>query len=186
MNRSDPNGDSPTLAIMAIGGLIGAGINFACSVITQKNTNGSINFKTAGIAAASGFVSGAVAASPLGAKGQVISSGIISGLSYAADCWSNNEAMTLAGAASAVFAGVISGKIGGKGANCDNVLTNSICSTRKVIARESNRANQKYAAKVVNAAISSRNNQLSLSFWDFTSRFSIGSVLSNKISYILK
>ena len=88
----DGDGKSTTLAIMAVGGLVGAGINFVSSIISQQQVNGTVSIKSAAVAAATGFLSGAISASPLGKVGQIIAGGVISGLSYAADCAVNNKA----------------------------------------------------------------------------------------------
>ena len=102
---------------MAVGGLIGAAISAVSSAVTQQALTGTVNWKSVGVAAASGFVSGAVAASPLGVVGQQIAGGVIGGLSFAADCYVNDKAMKLDEAILSVGMGVVSGRIGGSGAN---------------------------------------------------------------------
>ena len=49
----------------------------------------------------------------------------------------------------AAGAGYLSGKIGGAGANENMVLTNAYNSAKQTISRETRRANQKYAGKVI-------------------------------------
>jgi RHS repeat-associated protein len=159
VSREDPNGGFwVTVGVMAVGGLIGAAISAVSSAVTQKALTGTVNWKSVGVAAASGFVSGAVAASPLGIVGQQIAGGVIGGLSYAADCYVNDKAMKLDEAILSVGMGVVSGRIGGSGANEKMVLSNAAKSAKQTIARESRRANQQYAQKVIAATISSRNN----------------------------
>ena len=65
----DENGHSAiltTIGIMAIGGVLGAVVSSASSIITQKALTGSVNWKSVGVAAVSGLISGAVAASNSG------------------------------------------------------------------------------------------------------------------------
>ena len=67
----DPSGRSGiTIGIMAVGGLIGAAISTVSFIVTQQMMAGTINWKFVGIAAATGFISGLVATSPLGLLGQ--------------------------------------------------------------------------------------------------------------------
>ena len=183
VSRQDPNGRFwITAGIMAVGGLIGAAINTVSSIATQQALTGTVNWKSVGIAAASGFVSGAIAASPLGLTGQVIAGGVIGGLSYAADCYVNNKAMKLDEAIFAVGMGAASGRIGGSGANEKMVLSNAIKSTKQTIVRENRRANQKYAQKVIETTIRSRNNTLASTAVVSSFRFAAGSVVSNGFS----
>ena len=178
----DSDGESPTLAIMAIGGLVGAGINFVSSIISQKQMNGAVNLKSAAVAAATGFVSGAISASPLGRVGQIIAGGVTSGLSYAADCAVNNKSFNMKEAAGSALMGALSGGLGGNGSNYKNVLTDTINGTKKVVAREMRRENKKYANKVIKSAVASRNNTLALSFWSGSASFTLGCGISNRVS----
>ena len=178
----DSDGESPTLAIMAIGGLVGAGINFVSSIISQKQMNGAVNLKSAAVAAATGFVSGAISASPLGRVGQIIAGGVTSGLSYAADCAVNNKSFNMKEAAGSALMGALSGGLGGNGSNYKNVLTDTINGTKKVVVREMRRENKKYANKVIKSAVASRNNTLALSFWSGSASFTLGCGISNRVS----
>ena len=164
---------------MAVGGLIGAAISAVSSAVTQQALTGTVNWKSVGVAAASGFVSGAVAASPLGVVGQQIAGGVIGGLSFAADCYVNDKAMKLDEAILSVGMGVVSGRIGGPGANEKMVLSNAAKSAKQTIARESCRANQQYAQKVIAATISSRNNTFASTAWVASFRFAAGTSISN-------
>ncbi len=70
ITRADDDGEFwITVGIMAVGGLIGAGVSAVASAVTQYRMAGSINWKSVAVSAAGGFVSGAIAASPLGAVG---------------------------------------------------------------------------------------------------------------------
>ena len=120
--------------------------------------NGTVNWKSVAVAAGTGFISGAVAASPLSVTGQIVSGGVVGAVSYAADCYVNDKAMKLDEALFSVGAGLVSGLIGGAGANSKVMLTNISKSTKQIIARESRRANSNYAQKVITAAIGFRNN----------------------------
>ena len=180
VSREDSEGGFwVTAGLMAAGGLIGSAISAVSSAVTQYAITGTVNWKSVGVAAASGFVSGAIAASPLGLFGQKVAGGVIGGLSYAADCYVNDKAMKLDEAIVAVGSGVISGKIGGSGANQKMALTNVYDSTRNTIAREARRANQTYAQKAVASALSYRNNTVANAAWASGFRFAAGSEVSN-------
>ena len=181
---SDPSGNSilVTLGIMAIGALIGAAVGAGSSIVTQQVMTGEVNWKSVGVAAVSGFVGGAIAASPLGVVGQVVAGGIIGGLTYAADSHVNNVDMSIGGMAVSIFAGMFSGLIGGSGANHNMALTNVVSSTKNTIIRESRRANQVHAQKVITKAVTSRNSALGYSFLFGTIRFAIGTDLANRVN----
>lgn len=166
---------------MAVGGVIGAVVSAVGSAISQKVTTGTVNLKSVLVAAATGFVSGAIAASPIGGIGQVIIGGIINGLSYAADCHVNKKRVKLDEAVASVWTGALAGKIGGSGANYNMVLTKTIDSAKTVMAREARRQNREYAQKVIASAARTRNNTLALSAWSGSANFSLGLGLSNGI-----
>ena len=115
-----------TAGIMAIGGAIGAVVSGATSAITQYATTGEINWGSVAVAAGSGFVSGALSASPLGITWQRIAGGILGGVSYFADCRVNGDDPSLGGLAANVLIGVASANISGEGANKDEVITSAI------------------------------------------------------------
>lgn len=164
---------------MAVGGIVGTAISAVGSAVTQHVLTGTVNWKSVGVAAATGFVSGAVAATPLGKLGQKVVGGVIGGLTYAADCYVNNKAMKLDEAIVSVAAGVLAGRIGGAGANKKMVLSNAAKSTKQTIVREMRRANQKYAQKVIAAAISSRNDLFVNTALVASARFAAGTGVSN-------
>ena len=171
-----------TVGIMAIGGLIGAGVSAISSAITQKVFTGSVNLKSVAVAAVSGFVSGAIAASPLGLCGQIISGGAIGCLSYVVDSHVNNQKISVGGVVVSAVAGAISGRIGGKGANNNRVLTNTLDSAKKSIEREFRRNNQVYAQKVIAKTVSSATNTFSVSAWCSSARFAAGCGVSNVVA----
>ena len=181
----DDTGNSATLitlGIMAIGGLIGMFVSAASSALTQKAINGEVNWKSVGVAAASGFISGAIAASPLGLTGQIIAGGIIGAASYTADCYVNDMALTPEGFVWSVAMGCLSGRIGEPGANEHNALTNSILHLGKVATREARRQNQTYAQKAIASATSYVINILEASSWEATFRFSAGCGVANGVT----
>ena len=183
VSRGDPNGRFwITAGLMAVGGLIGAAISAVSSAVTQQALTGTVNWKSVGVAAATGFVSGAVAASPLGIVGQQVAGGVIGGLSYAADCYVNGKEMKLDEAILSVGMGVISGRIGGAGANEKLALSDAARSAKQAIAREARRANQKYAQKAIARTISSRNNVFANTAWVASFRFAAGSGVSNGVT----
>ena len=171
-----------TVGIMAVGGLIGAAISAVSSAVTQQALTGTVNWKSVGVAAVTGFVSGAVAASPLGIVGQRVLGGVIGGLSYAADCYVNDRAMKADEAILSVGMGIVSGQIGGPGANENMLLSNAVHSARQTIARETRRANQQYAQKVISATIASLDDIFSISTWSASFRFAVGSGVSNGVT----
>lgn len=94
------------LASAAVVGGVSAGINYG----TQKLTgDGSIDWCQVAIAGFGGAISGAVAASPLGAGGQMFVNGLISGTQSYTQGGSKSDILI------STFAGVLSGKIGGAG-----------------------------------------------------------------------
>lgn len=185
VNYTDPSGYSAiliTLGIMAIGGFIGAAVSAGTSALVQLAINGEVNLKSVGVAAISGFISGAIAASPLGLTGQVIAGGIIGGASYIADCYVNDTAITLDGVILSIGMGALSGRISGPGANEKNVLTNSILQLKKTIARETRRANQKYAQKAIAAMTSYIYNILDVSAFSSSVKFAAGCGVSSAVT----
>ena len=185
VNYADPSGYSAiliTLGIMAIGGFIGAAVSAGTSALVQLAINGEVNLKSVGVAAISGFISGAIAASPLGLTGQMIAGGIIGGTSYIADCYVNDTAITLDGAILSIGMGVLSGRIGGPGANEKKVLTNSILQLKKTIARETRRANQKHAQKAIAAMTSYVYNILDASAFSSSVKFAAGCGVSSAVT----
>ena len=183
VSREDANGGFwLTVGIMAIGGLIGAAISAISSVVTQQAQTGTVNWKSVGVATASGFASGAIAASPLGLTGQMVAGGVIGGLSYAADCYVNDEAIAMDDAVLSVGLGVFSGWLGGSGANEKMVLNNVVKGANKTIVREMRRANRKYAQKAIAATIRARNNTFAITAWDAGVKFAAGTEISNAIN----
>ena len=117
------------------GGGIGMVIGAASSAITQYMFNGEINWKSVGVAAVGGFVSGAVAASPLGLTGQIGVGVGVGAVSYVADCKVNGSALKVDELAVSAAAGAVSGWIGGSGANQYKALSNTIKTASKTTAR---------------------------------------------------
>ena len=185
VNYRDDAGESAiliTLGIMVVGGLIGTGISAASSAITQQVLTGEINWRSVGVAAASGFVSGAFAASPLGLPWQMFIGGAIGGLSYVTDCFVNNSQITLDGAAMSIAMGILSGRVGGPGANQNYTLTNTILSLKRSVLREGRRANQKYAQKAIMSLATYVNNIFAEIVLDSSVLFAAGCGIANAIN----
>ena len=183
VTRLDEDGEFwITLGIMAVGGVIGGAISAYCSVVAQQAFTGEVNWASVAVAAASGFVSGCVAASPLGLPGQIIAGGVIGGLSYGADAYVNDSEVTLDGAVISIGMGMLSGLIGGKGANHNFALTDAIKSTKNTLAREARRANQQYAQKVITTSINNRNNTLKFAACVSSLRYAGGAFVSSNIT----
>ena len=159
---------------MAIGGAIGAAIGAVSSIATQYRTTGSVNWKSVGVAAAAGFVSGVIAASPLKLQGQKIAGGIIGGLSYVADCYVNDRAMKLDELVLSVGLGVLSGRISGDGANLDLVINETCYLANSVICKNNRRTNQAYASKSNMCVLEYRNNMFSYIGWTSSMKFAAG------------
>lgn len=180
ISRKDFNGGCwVTIASMAVGGVVGMAISTVSSIATQQAFTGTVNWKSVGVAAATGLVSGVVSASPLGPVAQQVFGGLINGASYVADCYVNDKAVKSDELALSVGMGVLSGKIGGPGANHKNVLTNAANSTKQTIAREMRRANQKYAQKAIASSLAYRNNIILSTLCDSSFKYAVGTVSSN-------
>ena len=169
--------------IMAIGGIIGGAINGINSIITQAQTN-EINWTSVLVSTASGFVNGAVAASPLGRKWQAFAGGVIGGLSNIVDAFLNGEEIDWAETTVSIFSGTFSGWIGGDGANYEFCLSNTIRSTKSTIIKETGRANQRYAQKTIKNAVSYRNNIMKTATGSGGYKYILGTKMSDVINNI--
>lgn len=145
-------GITAAIGVMLVGGVIGAGISAAFTAGTQYYQTGDINMKSVAVSALSGFISGVAAGSPLGLAEQVAVGTIIGGLSYLADCKVNSIPVDETNLAVAMFGGGLSGFIGGKGANVDNSLVETIQKSERVIARYSKQGETKFAKKMISRA----------------------------------
>ena len=173
-----------TLGIMAAGGGIGMVIGAASSAITQYMFNGEINWKSVGVAAVGGFVSGAVAASPLGLTGQIG----VGAVSYVADCKVNGSVLKVDELAVSAAAGAVSGGIGGSGANQYKALSNTIKTASKTTARFtrliSTKGSASLAAKRIAEAKMWRDTVLKGTTWISSIKFAAGTGTSNVIAQL--
>ena len=177
-----------TLGIMAAGGGIGMVIGAASSAITQYMFNGEINWKSVGVAAVGGFVSGAVAASPLGLTGQIGVGAAVGAVSYVADCKVNGSALKVDELAVSAAAGAVSGGIGGSGANQYKALSNTIKTASKTTARFtrliSTKGSASLAAKRIAEAKMWRDTVLKGTTWISSIKFAAGTGTSNVIAQL--
>ena len=177
-----------TLGIMAAGGGIGMVIGAASSAITQYMFNGEINWKSVGVAAVGGFVSGAVAASPLGLTGQIGVGAAVGAVSYVADCKVNGSALKVDELAVSAAAGAVSGGIGGSGANQYKALSNTIKTASKTTARFtrliSTKGSANLAAKRIAEAKMWRDTVLKGTTWISSIKFAAGTGTSNVIAQL--
>ena len=177
-----------TLGIMAAGGGIGMVIGAASSAITQYMFNGEINWKSVGVAAVGGFVSGAVAASPLGLTGQIGVGAAVGAVSYVTDCKVNGSALKVDELAVSAAAGVVSGGIGGSGANQYKALSNTIKTASKTTARFtrliSTKGSASLAAKRIAEAKMWRDTVLKGTTWISSIKFAAGTGTSNVIAQL--
>ena len=177
-----------TLGIMAAGGGIGMVIGAASSAITQYMFNGEINWKSVWVAAVGGFVSGAVAASPLGLTGQIGVGAAVGAVSYVADCKMNGSALKVDELAVSAAAGAFSGWIGGSGANQYKALSNTIKTASKTTARFtrliSTKGSASLAAKRIAEAKMWRDTVLKGTTWISSIKFAAGTGTSNVIAQL--
>ena len=134
---------------MLAGGVIGAAVSAAVSIYTQDKFDGGVNWESVVVAAGSGFVSGAMAASPLSVEWQIAGGAAISALSYTADCEVNHKDVKADELAIAVGTGMISGALGGDGANINFGLAHSVEQSMKKITELSAKKQTKYIAKSI-------------------------------------
>ena len=135
---------------MLIGAAVGAFVSGAVSAISQYATTGSINWKTVGINAAAGAVSGALATTGIGLVASIGANAGLGGAAYVSDQIVNGDEITLDGLVTNTIAGGVGGAIGGSGANAKG-LSAAWKSASDSITRELRRANIKYAAKRISA-----------------------------------
>ena len=170
------------------GGGIGMVIGVASSAITQYMFNGEINWKSVGVAAVGGFVSGAVAASPLGLTGQIGVGAAVGAVSYVADCKVNGSALKVDELAVSAAAGAVSGWIGGSGVNQYKALSNTIKTASKTTARFtrliSTKGSASLAAKRIAEAKMWRDTVLKGTTWISSIKFAAGTGTSNVIAQL--
>lgn len=163
-----------TIGIMLVGGAVGAGISAVGSALTQKGFNGEINWKSVAIAAGSGFITGAIAASPVGLIGQIVTGMAVGGGAYVADSIVNDNKFDILDFSVSVAGGGISGRIGGAGANQNYALSNVIKVSSKTISRFAAKATLKYEAKRLSRELLWRNKTLCDSAIRTSIRFAAG------------
>ena len=171
-----------TVGIMAVGGVIGATFSAVGSAVTQQSLTGTVNWKSVAVAAASGFISGAVAASPLGIGWQIGIGAGLGAVSYTADCKVNKQVVTVDDLAFSALAGGVAGFVGGPGVNQDMVLTKTIQTSIKTVNRMATRKCTAYAAKRIAATTAWRNNILIVSALGGSARFAAGIGISNGLT----
>ena len=124
-----------------IGAAVGAVINGAVSAISQGIENGwdNINWGSVGVAAATGAISGGLAATGIGVAGQTIANGVIGAVSGGIDTYvSSGGKATLSEYATNIaiggVLGAVSGRIGGAGTGTKHMSS----SASRAIKRASN------------------------------------------------
>ena len=140
------------------------------------------------VAAVGGFVSGAVAASPLGLTGQIGVGAAVGAVSYVADCKVNGSALKVDELAVSAAAGAVSGGIGGSGANQYKALSNTIKTASKTTARFtrliSTKGSASLAAKRIAEAKMWRDTVLKGTTWISSIKFAAGTGTSNVIAQL--
>lgn len=171
-----------TVGIMAVGGVIGGVIGAVGSAVTQNTLTGTVNWKSVAVAGVAGFVSGAVAASPLGIGWQEGIGAGIGAASYVADCRVNKKSVAVDELIVATAGGFVSGVIGGSGANQHLALTRTIQTSIKTTTRMSTRACTRYAAKQIASTKAWTNNILTVNAMGSSARFAAGTGCSNALA----
>lgn len=146
--KEDRDGTAPHIVI---GAIVGAAISSAVELGGQLLAGQplrDVDWAKVGIAAVSGAVGGALAATGVGAIGQITGNAGIGVASYVASSIVDGETITAKGIVVNGAIGTITGVIGGEGANGKKVIS-TLNYVKKGLARESRRANQKYAAKQI-------------------------------------
>ena len=121
--RTDKNGDFWNVVIgAAFGGLVGAAI----SIVSQIASNGNVNWKRVGLAAAAGAISGGLAATGIPIGGQILANGIIGAASAGADTYleSGGKASVktyLKNMATGGITGAFAGALGGSGTGTKHI-----------------------------------------------------------------
>ena len=155
--------------------------------VMRVDTGGQI-WITLGIMAVGGFVSGAVAASPLGLTGQIGVGAAVGAVSYVADCKVNGSALKVDELAVSAAAGAVSGRIGGSGANQYKALSNTIKTASKTTARFtrliSTKGSASLAAKRIAEAKMWRDTVLKGTTWISSIKFAAGTGTSNVIAQL--
>ena len=141
-----------------IGAAAGAIISGAISVISQGIENGwdNINWGSVGVAAATGAISGGLAATGVGVVGQTIANGVIGAVSAGVDTYvsSGGKATAseyLTNIAVGGVLGAVSGRIGGSGAGNKHLSASASRALKRVGSAVSNvgKSGIKTAAKEV-------------------------------------
>ena len=150
--RIDTDGEFwGVIATMVFGGITEGVI----SAVTQKKENGFVNLKCVAVNAVSGAIAGAFSMSGAGVIASIAFNAILSGATCAAEQIAMGKKVNAKDVAKNVAVGAISGALGGKCTN-GKQLNNTWKTAKKTIARESRRANTKYAAKRTAVATADR------------------------------
>ena len=139
-------------AACLVGGVIGAAANTVSTIATQLVTDHEINWKSVAVSAGSGFIAGAIAATPLGKYSQMALGGVINGASYITDCVVNHQEIDVVDLTLSVGIGVFGGAISGEGANKDLVMSHAHQVKVKAVQKYSAKATEKWAAKRIASA----------------------------------
>ena len=180
VNKSDPDGE---VAHLAIGAVVGAIANVGFPYLNHMIAGESYGLKEAALDALSGAASGALAASGVGLLGQVIGNGLTSGVAYFARADINNQRTTTSGFLVSIAEGMMSGAIGGKGA--DGAKLSGVYKTAKQMIGNTTSPKKiaMYSAKIVEVkktiAKGVRGLNLSLMFSNF-----IGNMRSQLVNLI--
>ena len=179
--------------LVAIGAAVGFVTSFILSVVISRATNPKISARELWVGALidglMGAISGAFAVLPCGKIIQAIINGLIAGASYIAYCKLLKKPVYRNDLISSVVIGAISGFAGGNGVlkkvKGKINISEAIKYTNKVISRESNRKNIKYATKMINAAKDWLANLVGQAMWKTFSKYSIifgfAKYVSNKL-----
>lgn len=136
------------IAGIAVGAVVGGCIGGVISAVSQYAATGEVNLNVVAVNVLSGAISGALASTGISLVASIGVNAALGGLTYTAEQVVTGENITAGGLVGSTVAGGISGAIGGKGTNSKQLGT-AWKSASKGIARETRRANMKYATKQI-------------------------------------
>lgn len=145
-----------------------------------------MNLKSLAVAAGSGFISGAMAASPLSIGWQIGGGAVVGAVSYAVDCKVNDKPVEGDELFFAAVGGGISGAIGGSGANEHLELTKDIMESLDHVAELSLKKVVTCTAKRIIAGNLCQNNKVAAAATIGSVFYTFGAWTSSAISVFWK
>ena len=113
MKYTDPDG---RWIQFLVGATVGALLSGITAAVDSYISDGTINWNTVAISAASGAVSGMIAASGIGLGGQIALNGMLGAAAATSDSMLNGNEINLCGLGESIGYGMLAGLFGGAGA----------------------------------------------------------------------